>query len=259
MRRWMPFLFVRNMPNSSCSKYAEFFGLAFVRNLWHISDMIGPAQPKTLPDRLRARTDDAPRQVWTPADFADIGGRAAVDKALQRMVASGHLRRIERGLYDKPSQNALTGKSTVPDYRAVIEAIARRDQVRWLIDGMTAANTLGLTNAVPAKIEVLIDARLKPVTLGNQKIVFKHAAPSRLYWAGRPGMYLVQALHWLHDVMSNDAKRTTVRKTVRRLLADKDTGPALFDDLKGGLSAMPIWMQDILRAPLFDAIEGDQG
>ena len=60
--------------------------------------MIGSAQLKTLPDRLRARVDDAPRQVWTPADFADIGGRAAVDKALQRMVTSGQLRRIQRGL-----------------------------------------------------------------------------------------------------------------------------------------------------------------
>jgi len=221
--------------------------------------MIGSAQLKTLPDRLRARIDDAPRQVWTPADFADIGGRAAVDKALQRMVTSGQLRRIQRGLYDKPSQNALTGKSTAPDYRAVIDAIARRDQIRWLIDGMTAANMLGLTNAVPAKIEVLVDARLKPVTLGNQKIVFKQAAPSRLYWAGRPGMYLVQALHWLHDVISNDAEREPVRKTVRRMLADKETGPALLDDLKGGLSAMPIWMQEILRGPLFDAAAGDRG
>ncbi|MFG6519228.1 MULTISPECIES: DUF6088 family protein [Sulfitobacter] len=221
--------------------------------------MIGSAQLKTLPDRLRARVDDAPRQVWTPADFADIGGRAAVDKALQRMVTSGQLRRIQRGLYDKPSQNALTGKSTVPDYRAVIDAIARRDQVRWLIDGMTAANTLGLTNAVPAKIEVLVDARLKPVTLDNQKIVFKQAAPSRLYWAGRPGMYLVQALHWLHDVMSSDEEQAAVQSAVRRLLASHETGPALLDDLKSGFAATPIWMQDILRGHLFGAAAGDRG
>ena len=221
--------------------------------------MIGSAQLKTLPDRLRARVDDAPRQVWTPADFADIGGRAAVDKALQRMVTSGQLRRIQRGLYDKPSQNALTGKSTVPDYRAVIDAIARRDQVRWLIDGMTAANTLGLTNAVPAKIEVLVDARLKPVTLDNQKIVFKQAAPSRLYWAGRPGMYLVQALHWLHDVMSSDEEQAAVQSAVRRLLASNETGPALLDDLKSGFAATPIWMQDILRGHLFGAAAGDRG
>ena len=221
--------------------------------------MIGSAQLKTLPDRLRARVDDAPRQVWTPADFADIGGRAAVDKALQRMVTSGQLRRIQRGLYDKPSQNALTGKSTVPDYRAVIDPIARRDQVRWLIDGMTAANTLGLTNAVPAKIEVLVDARLKPVTLDNQKIVFKQAAPSRLYWAGRPGMYLVQALHWLHDVMSSDEEQAAVQSAVRRLLASHETGPALLDDLKSGFAATPIWMQDILRGHLFGAAAGDRG
>ncbi|MEP5769445.1 MULTISPECIES: DUF6088 family protein [Alphaproteobacteria] len=221
--------------------------------------MVGSAQLKTLPDRLRARVDDAPRQVWTPADFADIGGRAAVDKALQRMVTSGQLRRIQRGLYDKPSQNALTGKSTVPDYRAVIDAIARRDQVRWLIDGMTAANTLGLTNAVPAKIEVLVDARLKPVTLDNQKIVFKQAAPSRLYWAGRPGMYLVQALHWLHDVMSSDEEQAAVQSAVRRLLASHETGPALLDDLKSGFAATPIWMQDILRGHLFGAAAGDRG
>lgn len=221
--------------------------------------MIKPAQLNTLPDRLRARIEQAPRQVWTPVDFIDIGSRTAVDKALQRMVASGQLRRIQRGLYEKPSQNALTSKTTVPDYRAVIDAIARRDQVRWLIDGMTAANMLGLTNAVPAKIEVLVDARLKPITLGNQKIVFKHAAPSPLYWAGRPGMYLVQALHWLHDTLSNDVEREAVRKTVRRMLADNETGLALMYDLKGGLSAMPIWMQDIVRGPLSDAAEVHNG
>jgi len=240
-------------------KSGMFFELQCVRQMRYISDMASDAKLKTFPNRLRARIDNAPRQVWTPADFADIGGRAAVDKALQRMVTSGQLRRIQRGLYDKPSQNALTGKTSAPDYRAVIDAISRRDQVRWLIDGMTAANTLGLTNAVPARIEVLVDARLRPVSLGNLKIVFKQAAPRRMYWAGRPGMYLVQALHWLHDTMSDDVEREAVRKTVRRMLADKETGPTLLDDLKGGLSAMPIWMQEILRGPLFDAAEVHQG
>ena len=34
---------------------------------------------------------------------------------------------------------------------------------------MTAANDLGLTTAVPARIEVLVDARLKPIKLGTRK------------------------------------------------------------------------------------------
>ncbi len=205
---------------------------------------------KSLPERVLERVSNTPGKVWTPGDFADIGGRDAVDKALQRMVKISQLRRIERGLYDKPSLNSLTGKPTVPDYRAVIDAVARRDKVRCLIDGMTAANELGLTNAVPAKIEILVDARLKPITLGNQKIVFKNAAPSRLYWAGRPGMYLVQALHWLHDVMASDVEKLKIDETVQKLLRDKKNGMKLADDLKTGLSAMPIWMQEILRKPL---------
>jgi hypothetical protein len=158
----------------------------------------------------------------------------------QSSAAHGHdcpARRIHRGLYHKPSQNALTCKTTVRDYSAVIDAIVRRDQIRWLIDGMTAANILGLTNAVPAKIDVLVDARLKTVIVGNQKIVFKLATPSRLYWVGRPSMNLVQALYWLHDIMPDEEEREAVRKTVRRRLADNETGLTLMDDLRGGLSA----------------------
>lgn len=175
-------------------------------------------------DVIQERVDQAPKRVWTPSDFVDIGGRNAVDKALQRMTKSGRLRRIDRGLYDVPTFNALTEKSTVPDYRAVIEAVARRDKARCVVDGMTAANTLGLTNAVPAKIEVLVDARLKPIQLGNQKIVFKHAAPSRLYWAERPGMYIVQALYWLHDILDNELERSKIDNIIRTHLNDKKEG-----------------------------------
>jgi len=215
--------------------------------------MTDARSPAALPTQILDRISAEPAKVWTPGDFADTGSREAVDKALQRLAKSGELRRIERGLYDKPRFNKLTGKPSATDYRAVIEAVARRDKARFVVDGMTAANTLGLTNAVPAKIEVLVDARLKPIELGNQKIVFKHAAPSRLYWAGRPGMYLVQALHWVHDTMRAETERSKVDRTIRKLLTDSDEGPKLTEDLRIGLSAMPIWMQDILRKPIMSA------
>lgn len=67
------------------------------------------------------------------------------------------MRRIDRGLYDRPKINNLTGVLETPDYQKIIEAIARRDQTRLLIDGLTAANDIGLTNAVPSQINVLTD------------------------------------------------------------------------------------------------------
>jgi hypothetical protein len=214
----------------------------------HTSDM--PLADHPSPDlrsRLLTRLAEQPGEVWTPSDFADLASRDAVDKTLQRLAAAGELRRIDRGLYDSPSINNLTGRPTVPDYRAVIRAVARRDKARFVVDGMTAANDLGLTTAVPARIEVLVDARLKPIKLGNQEIHFKSAAASRLYWAGRPAMRVVQALHWLQDVLNDDDERARVTEVLRRLLADPDHGQAIRDDLREGLSALPIWMQEFLR------------
>ncbi|MDK9695407.1 MAG: DUF6088 family protein [Siculibacillus sp.] len=201
-----------------------------------------------------ARIDATPAEVWTPGDFADLGSRSAIDKTLQRLVAAGELRRIDRGLYDRPRKSSLTDKPMVPDYRAVIRAVTRRDQARVVVDGMTAANDLGLTTAVPARIEVLVDARLKPITLGKQVIHFKSAAPSRLYWAGRPGMRVVQALYWMQDLMMAENDRRAVQNTLHKLLSDPRHGKEIRDDLRAGLSAIPIWMQDFLR-PILELAE----
>lgn len=215
------------------------------------------AKNADLRSRLLARIASDPDEVWTPGDFADLGGRAAVDKTLQRLAAAGELRRIDRGLYDRPRQNELTGRPTVPDYRAVIRAVTRRDQARALIDGMTAANDLGLTTAIPARIEVLVDARLKPIKLGSQEINFKFAAPSRLYWADRPAMRVVQALHWMQDMLIQDSERRRVQTALQRLFADPQHGQAIRDDLRAGLSALPIWMQEFLRGLLASAEAGE--
>jgi hypothetical protein len=61
-------------------------------------------------------------QVWTASDFVGVGSRSALDKVLQRLVATGELRRIDRGLYDRPARNELTGKTTVP----LLEGVAAR-------------------------------------------------------------------------------------------------------------------------------------
>ena len=202
------------------------------------------------------RITSRPSIVWTPGDFVDLARRNAVDKTLQRLAKSDDLRRIDRGLYDRPARNTLTGRPTVPDYRAVIDAMTRRNQARYVIDGMTAANELGLTTAVPAKIEVLVDARLRRVILGKQEIIFKNAAPSRLYWAGRSGMAVVQALYWLNDVMDNHQELKKIRSKLLARLRAETNGARLAADLKDGLIAVPIWMQEFLRALIAEADQG---
>lgn len=195
-------------------------------------------------DRFHAQSG----RVWTPVDFLDLGPRAAVDKALQRLAAQKAVTRIDRGLYYLPGHSALTGKPTVPDQAAVIGAVARRDQTRVVVDGLTAANDLGLTTAVPARVTVLTDARLRPITLGRQQITFRAAAPSRLHWAGRPAMRIVQALYWLQDMLGTDRPRIVTQ--LRRILKDPAHGEAMRADLQDGLPTLPIWMQSVVREVL---------
>ena len=186
-----------------------------------------------------------PATVWVPTDFAQLGNRDTIDKTLQRMVQAGELRRIDRGLYDSPRINSLTKRPTTPDYRAVVEAIARRDQLRLLVDGMTAANDLGLTDAVPARVTLHTDARRRSIQLDKLTIEFKQTAPSRLYWAGRPAMRVVQALHWLKDTLTSDHDRILAR--LSKVLADPVHGAAVRQDLLDGFSVLPAWMQSLVR------------
>lgn len=225
----------------------------------HISDMSYIDPDNSLQNLVLHRVRSKPDAVWTAADFADLGSRASVDKALQRLAKAGELRRIDRGLYDRPYRSALTSRPTAPDYRAVIDAVARRDQVRVLVDGMTAANDLGLTTAVPARVEVLVDARLKPIRLDSQEIRFKAAAPSRLYWAGRPAMRMVQALYWLQDMLGDADSRARITDRLRRILDDADQGRAIRDDLRAGMSALPIWMQEFVRDLVSSPIVSSSG
>jgi hypothetical protein len=215
-----------------------------------ISDMNAPT-PRLKTLILDRVGQGVRRAVWTPTDFLDLGGRDAVDKTLQRLVKWGELRRIDRGLYDSPLFNSLTQQQNAPDPRAVIDAVARRDQIRVLVDGMTAANDLGFTNGVPAKIVVHSEARTKSIKLGNLAITFKHTAASKLYWAGRPAMRVVQALHWLRDTMPGDDEGQWHQR-LARLLADRAHGAELRDDLADGMATLPSWMQELLRPLILD-------
>jgi len=189
-----------------------------------------------------------PTTVWTPIDFLKLGARDSIDKTLQRLQKTGDIRRISRGLYDLPRINSLTKKPVTPDYRSITEAIGRRDQVRLLVDGMTAANDLGLTSAVPGKVLIHTDGRFRPIQIGNLSIRFKLTSPSKLYWANRPAMRIVQALYWLRDQIDPQEPlfQDSIKSKLIALLTHPKTGPTLCSDLKAGFHTLPIWMQEFI-------------
>jgi predicted transcriptional regulator of viral defense system len=186
--------------------------------------------------------------VWTPSDFLDLSNREAIDKVLQRLAKAGNLRRISRGLYDLPKSNKLTGKITTPDYQKIIDAVQRREQIRILIDGLTAANDLGLTNMVPGQIKVLTDGRLASISIQNLEIKFQKVTPRKLYWADKKSMRIVQALHWLKDVINTNAKeRELIKKKTATYIKNSEQKIILMQELQDDLYTLPNWMQTFLK------------
>lgn len=185
-------------------------------------------------ERIKARGDG---WVFSPVDFVDLGTRNAVDKALSRMAADGTVRRLARGLYDVPKRHPLVGL-TAPSIDQVAKAIAGKSGTRLQPTGAYAANLLGLSEQVPAKVVFLTDGRSKRIQLGKLTIALKQTSPRIMATAGTISGFIIQALRYLgKDHVTNE----TVKRLDRRLSPD-DRKQLLKD-----LAYAPAWIALIMR------------
>ena len=175
--------------------------------------------------------------VFTPALFAGLGGRAAVDKAVQRLVARDLLRRLSRGLYDKPRQDRLLG-TLWPTVDAVVVALTGKDRLRLQPTGAYAANLLGLSDQVPARVEFLTDGTGRTVKAGPMQIVLKRTTPRQMAATGRTSGLVIQALRSLGPAHVTPERLEKLRRSVPAI----ERGTLLAD-----LTLAPGWMQPILR------------
>lgn len=195
----------------------------------------------TIADKVMKRIRARGRGKWvcTARDFLDLGGRAAVDQALSRLAKAGDLRRVGRGLYDLPRNSAVLNRAAPVDIDKAVAALARRDSIRIMPDGIAAANQLGLTNAVPVKTSYLTDGATRDVRIGNRTIRLKHAGPAVMAWAGRPAGPVAQALRWLGPDAAKDDRVVT---TLRRALPD-----GIKKDLARNSASLPGWAVPLVQ------------
>ena len=192
-------------------------------------------------DKILRRVRGHGRGEWvgTPHDFIDLGSRDAVDKALSRLVKQGILRRIGRGLYDYPRLSKILKRPAPPNINAAIDAIARRDNISILPDGIVAAHHLGLTNAVPAQLNYITNGASRTVKVGGRTLKLRHASQRLMAWQNRSGAPVVQALAWLGKNIADDRDLVD---TLRNRLS-----PETKQDLIDGIKLLPAWMIPVVR------------
>lgn len=137
-----------------------------------------------------------PGWVFTPQDFADLGARTAVASALKRHKAAGQIRLLGRGLYDVPRQHKLLG-TLWPSIDSVKQALERKDGLRLQPSGVYAANLLGLSEQVPAKVVFLTDGATRQVQVGPTAIQLKRTTPKNMGTSSRLSGLLIQAFRSL--------------------------------------------------------------
>ena len=158
------------------------------------------------------------RRVHVPRDFLDLGSRDAVDQALSRLARAGVVRRLLRGVYDFPKRHPRLG-TLAPNLDDVAKAIARSTGCHIQLSGSHAANSLGLSTQVPARLVYLTNGSSRTVRIGNQTIQFRHATPRTLAAAGSTAGTVIQALRHLgpDDVTSDTIDRIRTKLTRRDL------------------------------------------
>ncbi|HYG33297.1 MAG TPA: DUF6088 family protein [Clostridia bacterium] len=175
--------------------------------------------------------------VFTPSNFLDLGSRRAVDTALFRLTKAGTIRRIAQGLYDVPRTHPVVGEIG-PDIDMVVKAVSSKSATRLQPTGAYAANLLGLSEQVPAKVVFLTNGRSKHLRLRNLNITLKQASPRTMATAGRISGLVIQALRYLGKAHVDQA---TVKRIERRL------SPSDRRQLLKDMAYAPAWIGGIMR------------
>ena len=136
-------------------------------------------------------------------ELLHLGGRAAVDQVLSRLVQRGTLLRASRGIYVLPVESRYGMRA--PSAVKMVEGLANQRGDIIVSHGAAAANALGLTTQVPMRAVYLTSGPSRRLKLGAQMVEFRHAPIWQLIFPGRAAGEVVRALAWLGPEKAREA------------------------------------------------------
>ena len=176
--------------------------------------------------------------VFTTVDFADVIENSRVGVILSRLEEDGVIRRVMRGIYDKPVYNDFLKEYLAPSPSLVAEALARNFGWTIVPCGDTALNILGLSTQVPAAWSYVSDGTYKEYTYDNTTIKFKRTTNKEISKLSYKTALVVQALKALgkdniDDTIINKLKNDlTVEEKATALLEAKAATSWIYEYIK---------------------------
>ncbi|MCR5770032.1 Transcriptional regulator, AbiEi antitoxin, Type IV TA system [Butyrivibrio fibrisolvens DSM 3071] len=147
---------------------------------------------------IEKRIEDADLgYAFSAIDFADIAGTDPTNKALSRLGEAGTIRRVIKGIYDKPLYSKLLGEYSSPNIEKVAQALARK--YNWTIapSGETALNFLHLSTQVPNSWSYISDGPYRKYDIGSYQVEFKHCANKEISGKSFITISVIQAIKYI--------------------------------------------------------------
>ena len=163
--------------------------------------------------------------VFTTVDFADVIENSRVGVILSRLEEDGVIRRVMRGIYDKPVYNDFLKEYIAPSPSLVAEALARNFGWTIVPCGDTALNILGLSTQVPAAWSYVSDGTYKEYTYDNTTIKFKRTTNKEISKLSYKTALIVQAL----TALGKDNIDDTIINKLKNDLTDEEKTTALLE------------------------------
>lgn len=176
--------------------------------------------------------------IFVSSDFADIADTETIRRNLNRLTQTGTLRRILKGVYEKPKYSELLDEYVAADPDAVAKALAR--SYHWTIApcGNTALNLLGLSTQVTAVWSYISDGPYKTYEWNSTNLEFKHRTNKEITGLSYMTSLVIQALKTLG--------KSNVTPEIIQVLSEKLTA----DDKKACLkeaTESTDWVYDTIR------------
>ncbi|MEQ9166100.1 MAG: DUF6088 family protein [Fulvivirga sp.] len=191
----------------------------------------------TVTDIQKYINQQPAKAVVFTEDFKSLGSSEAIKSALHRLVKTGVLHRLAKGIYIKPGFSALLQSETQPTLEEIAQAIAKRDRIRLIPTGAMALYKLGLSTQLPLKPVYLTDGTARKIPIGKRSITFKRVAPKKVSLKGELSTLVVQALGEIgKDQLTEEEKE----KLIGVLKKEK------YEHLKHDIRVAPQWMGEIM-------------
>ncbi len=176
--------------------------------------------------------------VYVAVDFVDISDKTSVNAYLARLVDEGLIRRVLRGVYDKPEYNDFLGEYIAPSPDKVANALARNFGWTIVPCGDTALNLLGLSTQVPAAWVYVSDGTYKEYTYDNTTIQFKRTTNKEVSKLSYKTALIVQAL----KALGKDKIDGTIINRLGKLLNTEEK-KAMLEEAKTATS----WIYEYIK------------